>query len=106
LWLGDDGNLTQTIPIDPDHAVFIGWLEIKGHNSTIIVDVQNGYELNELHDVLLTNAQDGEVLQREGGLWKNKSQSTFETVSKNLKSYPYTLNYTSGKLTSIVYTVS
>lgn len=30
---------------------------------------------------------------------------TFETISKNLKSYPYTLNYTSGKLTSIVYTL-
>lgn len=30
---------------------------------------------------------------------------TFETVSKNLKGNPYVLNYTSGKLTSIVYTV-
>lgn len=28
----------------------------------------------------------------------------FETVSKNLKSWDYTLNYTSGDLTSIVYT--
>lgn len=31
---------------------------------------------------------------------------TFETVSKNLKGKPYVLNYTSGKLTSIVYTVT
>jgi hypothetical protein len=30
-------------------------------------------------------------------------KETFETVSKNLKSYPYTLNYTNGNLTSIVY---
>ncbi|CAB4125160.1 hypothetical protein UFOVP53_71 [uncultured Caudovirales phage] len=29
----------------------------------------------------------------------------FETVSKNLKSYPYSLNYTSGVLNSIVYTI-
>jgi len=29
--------------------------------------------------------------------------NTFETVSKNLKAYPYVLNYTSGVLTSIVY---
>lgn len=28
----------------------------------------------------------------------------FETVSKNLKTWDYTLNYTSGDLTSIVYT--
>jgi len=29
----------------------------------------------------------------------------FETVSKNLKSYPYALNYTGSSLTSIVYTL-
>lgn len=29
----------------------------------------------------------------------------FETISKNLKSYPYVLNYTSNILTSIVYTL-
>ena len=32
-------------------------------------------------------------------------QESFESVSKNLKSYIYTLNYTDGKLTSIVYTL-
>lgn len=43
--------------------------------------------------------------------WINKqiiqttTKSTFETVSKNLKGYPYALNYTSGKLTNIVYTL-
>lgn len=30
---------------------------------------------------------------------------TFETVSKNLKAYPATLNYINGTLTSIVYTI-
>ena len=30
--------------------------------------------------------------------------NTFETVSKNLESYPYELNYTGDQLTSIVYT--
>lgn len=34
-----------------------------------------------------------------------KLWETFETVSKNLKGNPYTLNYTSGKLTSIIYTL-
>lgn len=36
---------------------------------------------------------------------KGNFKETFETVSKNLKGNPYVLNYTSGKLTSIVYTV-
>lgn len=31
------------------------------------------------------------------------ASTTFETVSKNLASYPYTLNYTGEDLTSIVY---
>jgi hypothetical protein len=31
--------------------------------------------------------------------------NTFETVSKNLKSYPVAFNYTSGTLTSLVYTL-
>lgn len=106
LWLGDDGNLLQAPPVSPKHAVFIGYLEIKGNNSTIIVDVQNGFELGELHDVLISSPVDNEVLTYESGLWKNKSQQTFETVSKNLKGNPYALNYTSGNLTSIVYTLT
>ena len=33
------------------------------------------------------------------------SPYTFEFISKNLKSYPYILNYSNGILSSIVYTV-
>lgn len=32
-------------------------------------------------------------------------EATFETISRNLSAYPYTLNYTSNILTSIVYTL-
>lgn len=35
----------------------------------------------------------------------DKLSGTFELISKNLKSYAYALSYTSGKLTSIVYTL-
>lgn len=35
----------------------------------------------------------------------SKIGNSFETVSKNLRSYPYVLSYTSGVLTSIVYTL-
>lgn len=69
----------QAPPADPAHAVFIGYLEIKGTNSTIIVDIQNGYELTELHGVEITNEQDGQVLQYEAstGLWKNKIKESW-----------------------------
>lgn len=34
------------------------------------------------------------------------AENSFEHFSKNLKSYPYVLNYTNGVLTSVVYTTS
>jgi len=36
-------------------------------------------------------------------LSKNEGAETFESVSKNLKSYPFVLNWTGDNLTSIVY---
>ena len=86
LWLGDDGNLLQAPPVTPKHAVFIGYLEIKGNNSTIIVDVQNGFELGELHDVLISSPVDNEVLTYESGLWKNKPASGGGSTIQNISS--------------------
>lgn len=49
----------------------------------------------------------GQGLSVIGGVpgWAATTNVSFETVSKNLNSYPYTINYTSGILSSIVYTV-
>lgn len=73
LWLGDDGGLLQAPPAKPAHTVFIGWLEIKGNNSTIIVDVQNGYELDELHNVSITSPLNSQSLiyNSTTSLWEN-----------------------------------
>ena len=54
--------------------------------------------------VARSHAVNGEIMLNIGA--KEGFQETFETVSKNLKGNPYALNYTSGKLTSIVYTLS
>lgn len=83
LWLWDDGNLLQSPPAEPAHTVFIGYLEIKGNNSTIIVDIQNWYELNELHGVEIANEQDGQALVYEAstGLWKNQAIETWWITS-------------------------
>lgn len=37
--------------------------------------------------------------------WDNYLGNSFESVSKNLKSYPFVLNYTNEVLTSVVYTL-
>lgn len=55
---------------------------------------------------LPTNTSFWQLLASQGatGPQGDSFEESFETVSKNLKSWDYTLNYTSGILTSIIYT--
>jgi len=57
------GGMTTTKPAAPVHTVQIG-VCIRSHatEGSIFVSVQNGYELDELHDVTITGRQDGYVL--------------------------------------------
>jgi hypothetical protein len=45
------------------------------NNGVIFVNIQNGYELDELHNVKITNPQNGQVLKyyAAGGYWRNES---------------------------------
>lgn len=80
LWLSSTaGSYTTTIPAEPAHSVFIGYV-VKAHASSgeIFVNIQNGYELNELHGVVIENdgaLTDNEVLAYDlsSGLWKNQT---------------------------------
>ena len=76
VWLSPtgSGNMTTTRPTTPDHAVFIGYcLRANQNNGVVFVNIQNGYELDELHNVKITNPTDGQVLkyQASTGLWVN-----------------------------------
>ena len=55
---------------------------------------------------LPTNVTYWQLLAQRGiqGIQGDSYQETFESVSKNIKSWNYILNYTAGVLTSIVYT--
>lgn len=75
LWLSSTaGGYTTTIPAEPAHSVFIGYV-VKAHVSSgeIFVNIQNGYELNELHGVLVNGVAEDQVLRYDDatGLWKN-----------------------------------
>lgn len=78
IWLSQAaGDFTQTIPAEPAHAVFIGYV-VKAHASSgeIFVNIQNGYELTELHGVIIEESlADNEVLAYDttSGLWKNQT---------------------------------
>jgi hypothetical protein len=73
------GAYTTTKPVAPQHMVYVG-IVIRAHPTlgAILVAVQNGYELAEVHDVLLTTPANNDLLVYElsTDLWKNKSAAT------------------------------
>lgn len=77
VWLGTNGNLLFGLankPVAPAHMVFIGIVtRVSSTNGEIFIKVQNGFELNELHDVLITSKTQSDVVyyDAESGLWKN-----------------------------------
>lgn len=73
LWLGEDGAFTKTKPSAPEHLVFVGVVVRATNNGIVYVATQNGYELDELHDVSITTPASGQVLEYNGSLWVNKN---------------------------------
>ncbi len=71
LWLGENGAFTKTKPVAPDHLVFIGVVVRATNNGIIYVATQNGYELDELHDVSIVDKTSGDFLKYNGSLWVN-----------------------------------
>jgi hypothetical protein len=71
------GVVTTTKPQAPDQLVVIGWVErVDNIVGSIYVKIDNGYELDELHDVRITSPQSGNVLIYDAtttpvGVWKN-----------------------------------
>lgn len=74
-------------PTVPNHMVYLG-VVIRSHavNGAIYVKVQNGYELDELHDVKITNPQPKQVIKRDptNQFWLNEAASGGVTVSETL----------------------
>ena len=68
------GAFTATKPSAPNHIVYVGFVE-RSHATVgmIYVKVQNGYELDEIHDVSITSPANGDRLNYESStsLWKN-----------------------------------
>jgi len=80
VWLGNaPGSYTfANPPAKPSNSVYLG-VVTKANQSTgeILVKVQNGYELNELHDVDAGSPADGQALiwQASTSQWVNGSVS-------------------------------
>ena len=83
LWLSTtDGLVTTTAPTQPNHTVFIGTVtRSQTVNGRILYAIQNGYELNELHNVLISDVQNNDLIQYNNStlLWENKQPTTYES---------------------------
>ena len=77
LFLGASGSITGSAPLAPLHAVRLGQvLRVQSNNGSMYVRIDNGYELNELHDVddNTTTASYGDLLVKSGSVWTNSRQ--------------------------------
>ncbi len=79
VWLGVNGALIFGLankPVAPAHMVFIGIVtRVQSVNGEIFVKVQNGFELDELHNVSISSLANNHTLVWESAtsLWKNKT---------------------------------
>jgi hypothetical protein len=73
------GAWTTTKPSAPQHLVYVG-IVVSAHptQGIIYVSIQNGYELDELHNVAITSPSTGQVLRynETTGLWSNQTLPT------------------------------
>lgn len=68
------GFLTKVKPIAPQHTIIMGYVVYAHINQgKIFVKVDNGYELNELHNVRIINETGGDTLQYNAttDVWEN-----------------------------------
>jgi hypothetical protein len=75
LYLGENGALTTTKPSAPEHLVYIGVVVRATNNGIIYVATQNGYELDELHNVAINTGTLASghsiVYNSSSGVWEN-----------------------------------
>jgi hypothetical protein len=68
------GGITNVKPVAPKHTVIVGFVVVKNAaNGSIYVKVDNGYELDELHNVKITSAANSQLLRYNSslGVWEN-----------------------------------
>lgn len=101
LYLNSNGDFSPTKPQTPNHLVPIGWVvNSNPANGSIYVHINNGQELEELHDVLITNAQTNDLIVWDAvnGYWKNQ---TFAQLDLATKTYVDSQDHFDGQYSSL-----
>ena len=80
------GYVTNVKPHAPSHIVYVGKV-VRTHPTlgTIVYRIQNGYELDEIHDVAITSVATGQSIRRNTStnLWENVYDYSTVSVSSN-----------------------
>jgi len=96
LWLDSiAGGFTKIKPIAPFHGVFIGIVERANNgNGIAYIRPQNGFELNEIHDVQITNPATNNILlyNSPSKVWQNKAYGLSTLLDAGNQSYTRTSN--------------
>ena len=78
LWLSSTtpGAMVNVRPVAPNHGVRVGYVVKKAGSADgiIFVDVQNGLELEELHDVAITAVANNDIIAYNASttVWRNR----------------------------------
>jgi hypothetical protein len=111
------GAITSTKPQAPNHAVMVGWC-VRSHHvqGSIYVHVQNGFELDELHNVKITSVQNGHILKYDAtdSLWKNANPAAASGVTTGsffqkidlVAGTPLTINHNLALIDSASFTIN
>lgn len=78
------GVLTKFKPQAPNHTVVVGFVVYAHSNQgKIFVKVDNGYELDELHNVRITSISGNDVLKYNSvdGVWENSNTLNLSSLS-------------------------
>lgn len=93
------GTWTTTKPSAPEHLVYVG-VVIRSHPTlgTILVSVQNGFEVAELHDSAISSPANNDlfVYELSTDLWKNKSFATLGLAGLNSPTFTGTPSLPTG----------
>jgi hypothetical protein len=104
LYLSASAGVLSTVkPQAPNHYVFVGVvLKKNAVSGRIYVKPQNGYELDELHDVRITSVADGDIViwNSASSLWLNSpKQNIINTAS--VAAYGSASAYTDSQINAL-----
>ncbi len=88
VYLSSSGDYTSVTPTAPKHTVRLGEV-VRAHATvgSIFIKVDNGYELEELHNLLVVSASTGDLLtyNSSSAVWQNtKTLSGSYTIAGDL----------------------